>query len=218
MDPEDIIDPLHRWQNVRHVVNRHPVTVRRKGKDHVTVHIPFPLTPPDTPPEAYRTVDVTCTLTPADLYAFATLPPIVLADVMTAYLAQAARVLWPPAPRRKTPATLLKWEASREARRMYPTIKWLRNEWPRLYPETPHSWFPDLQAAVQRSLGSAPTASDITAWVIERLFAPAWEQSRLAKPTALANFAKDYLYTRRESRRREYMPCELEARIRPLLP
>ena len=215
MEPEDVGD---RWRNARHVVDRQPVRVHRRGS-RVTVHIPFPLTPPDTSPEDYRTVDLTCTLTPDDLYYLATLPPIVFADVMTAYFAQAAYTVFPPpAPRRRTPATLLKWKASREAQRMYPTIKWLRTEWPRMFPETPHPWFPDLHAAVQRSTAAPPTASDITAWVIERLFPQAWEQGGLKKPTALANFAKTYLYTKRGQKARDYMPYELETLIRPLLP
>ena len=218
MEPEDIGDRLHRWRNARHVVDLHPATVRRRG-EHVTVRIPFPLTPPDTPPEAYRSVILTCTLTPEDLRQLATLPRIVFADVMSAYVGQAANECFPPpAPRRRTQATLLKWEAACQAQRMYPTIKWLLNEWPRLPKAPPHRWFPDLQAAVQDSQAGTPTALDITAWVIERLFAPAWERCGLQKPTEHDHFAKDYLYTKRRGRGPDYMPYELEKLVRPLLP
>ena len=214
MEPEDIEDRLHRWQNARHVPNRHPVTVRRKGKNHVTVRIPFPITPPDTPPEASRTVELTCTLTPDDLYIFATLPRIVLGDLMSAYLAQATREIFRLVPKRETSGTLLKWKAIGEAQRIYPNIKWLIK-----HPQYQEDWFRDLSEAVKRSDNPSPTASDITAWVIERLHPYAWGQApRLKKPTALANFAKDYLYTRRGERGRAYNPPELERLIRPLLP
>lgn len=218
MDPEDPVDRLHRWRHARRVVDQHPVrvTVHRK-KNLVTVQIPFPLTPPDTPPENSRTVDVTCTLTPGDLYLFATLPPLVFADVMTAYLAQAAREVFPSlstptAPKRREADTLLKWKAAGEAKRMYPTVQWLLK-----HPEMQNPWFTDLQAAVQRSRNGPPTASDITAWVIERLFAPEWEQADLTKPTRLADFAKGYIYSDRGRRARDYMPYDLEEMIRPLL-
>ena len=178
------------------------------------MHIPFPLTPPDTPPEAYRTVDVTCNLTPGDLYLFATLPPLVLAEVMSAYLAQAVtKVFPPPAPERRTEAILLKWEASREARRMKPTIKWLLK-----HPAMQNRWFQDLQAAVQRSLAVPPQPSISRRGSSNGSFRWRGSSTASASRPPITKVRQAIIYTKRGGGARDYMPYELERLVRPLLP
>jgi hypothetical protein len=202
---------VRRWCEELHLHTAlHPVTVRHHRNGQVTVSLPFPSTPPDEG----CTVTLTCTLTPDELRQLAKVPPIIFADVMSAQLAQAAYTLFPPpAPRRKSPKTLLKWEASKEAKRMYPTIQWLMK-----HPEYQKNWFKELYTAVERSTSVNPKASDITAWIVERLFPQVWEHYGLCKPTEHPRFTNDYLYTKPRWRAIDlYTPYELERMIRPLV-
>ena len=158
-------DRLHQWIDDfdRHHDQYRPTIIKHRGKrkGQVTVRIPFPA----TPPAEGLTLIFTVTLTKDEVRQLAKVPPWVFAHVMARQAAKAAYKLFPPGPRRKEPRTLHKWEASREAKKIYPHIKWFY-----VNKQYQPAWFKDLCEAVKRSTNSNPTPIDITAWVIEQLF------------------------------------------------
>jgi hypothetical protein len=200
------VDRLHRWiEDFELHSAQYPVTItKRKGQ--VTVRIPFPA----TPPAEGCTVTFTCTLTPDELLQLAKVPRWVFARVMSWQLAQAAYQLFPPGPKRRTDQTLHRWRASAEAKRIYPNIKWFYE-----HEQYQPPWFKDLYEAVKQT-NSNPEPSDITAWVIERLFSW-WEKCNLRKPTKLKNFAQSYIYSATPRVRDTYTADQLGELIRPLL-